>query len=87
MTVALPGPSSTQARGRLRGFHGPDARDQGEPLTWDFTLEWVTGIDPALSAWESARSRALTALSRAVDTPPVTVMDPAIPGLVARQWP
>src|SRR5262245_25445832 len=24
-----------------------------EPLTWDFTLERVTGIEPALSAWEA----------------------------------
>jgi hypothetical protein len=50
-------------------------------------LERVTGIEPALSAWESDRSRPLTALSWAVDAPLVTVMDPAIPGLMARQWP
>ena len=26
------------------------------PLTWDFTLERVTGIESALSAWESVQS-------------------------------
>ena len=41
------------ARGRLSGFYGPGAKDQREPLTWDFTLERVTGIEPALSAWEA----------------------------------
>jgi hypothetical protein len=50
-------------------------------------VERVTGIEPALSAWESDRSEPLTALSWAVDAPLVTVMDPAIPGLMARQWP
>jgi hypothetical protein len=40
------------AHGRLRGFYGPGARDKREPLTWGFTLERVTGIEPALSAWE-----------------------------------
>jgi hypothetical protein len=29
-------------------------------LTWAFTLERVTGIEPALSAWESGPSGALT---------------------------
>ena len=56
--MALLGPSVTRAngtlmaRGRLLGFYEPDARHQREPLTWDFTLERVTGIEPALSAWE-----------------------------------
>src|SRR5262245_5375809 len=36
-----------------------------------------------LSALESDRSGALTALSWAVDVPPVTVTDPATPGLMA----
>src|SRR5207247_618427 len=59
MTVTHPGPSSTRAngtlmaRGHLQGFHGPSARHQREPLTWYFTLERVTGIEPALSAWEA----------------------------------
>ena len=54
-----PGPSSTRAngtlmaRGRLRGFYGPGARDLREPLTWDLTLERVTRIELALSAWEA----------------------------------
>jgi len=57
--MALLGPPVTRAngtlmaRGRLRGFYGPGARDQYEPLTWDFVVERVTGIEPALSAWEA----------------------------------
>ena len=49
--------------------------------------ERVTGIEPALSAWESARSGPLTALTSASDAPLVTVMDPAAPRLMAREWP
>jgi hypothetical protein len=46
--VALPGPScrragTLMARGHLRRFCGPGARDRREPLTWDFTPERVTG--------------------------------------------
>jgi hypothetical protein len=52
-----------------------------------FSSERVTRMELALSAWESDRSEPLTALSWAVDAPLVTVMDPAIPGLMARQWP
>src|SRR5215831_6212765 len=75
------------ARGRLRGFYGPGTRDQHEPLTWGFMVERVTGIELALSAWESDRSEPLTALTWAADTPLVTVIGPATPGLMARQWP
>jgi hypothetical protein len=56
--VAPPGPSCTRAngtlmaRGYLRRFYGLGARDQRKLLTWDYTLERVTGIEPALSAWE-----------------------------------
>jgi hypothetical protein len=50
------------------------------PLTWAFTSERVTGIEPALSAWESDRSESLTALTWELDTPLVTVMDPGSPG-------
>jgi hypothetical protein len=50
-------------------------------------LERVTGIEPALSAWESDRSGSLTALTWKSDVPLVTVMDPVTPGLMARQWP
>jgi hypothetical protein len=84
--MALPGPShprangTLMARGRLRGFHGPGAKDRREPLTWAFTLERVTGIEPALSAWESDRSGPLTALTWEPDTPPVTVMNPGYQG-------
>jgi hypothetical protein len=50
-------------------------------------MERVTGIEPALSAWESDRSGPLTTLTWASDAPLVTVMDPGTPGLMARQWP
>ena len=50
-------------------------------------LERVTGIEPALSAWESDRSGLLTALTWATDAPLVTVIDPMTPQLMARQWP
>jgi hypothetical protein len=40
------------AHDRLRGIAGLDARDRREPLTWHFVVERVTGIEPALSAWE-----------------------------------
>ena len=49
--------------------------------------ERVTGIEPALSAWESDRSRLVTAPTWAPDVPLVTVIDPATPLLMARQWP
>jgi hypothetical protein len=89
--VVHAGTGTLMARGRLRSFHEPGARDQREPLTWDFTLERVTervtGIEPALSAWESDRSGPLTSLSWASGAPLVTVMNPVTPGLMAHQWP
>jgi hypothetical protein len=36
----------------------------GMPADLAFRLERVTGIEPALSAWETNRSGPLTALSR-----------------------
>jgi hypothetical protein len=50
-------------------------------------LERVTGIEPALSAWESDRSRPLTALTWATEAPLLTVIAPMTPRLMARQWP
>jgi hypothetical protein len=50
-------------------------------------VERVTRIELALSAWESDRSGSLTALTWAADVPPVTLMHPVTPGLMARQWP
>jgi hypothetical protein len=50
-------------------------------------MERVTGIEPALSAWESDRSGPLTAMTWAPNAPLVTVIDPATPRLMARQWP
>src|SRR5215475_8103998 len=41
-----------------------------------FLVERVTGIEPALSAWESDRLGPLTALTWTSDVPRVTVMDP-----------
>jgi hypothetical protein len=40
-------------------------------------------IEPALSAWESGRSGPMTALTWGFDAPLVTVIIPAIPGLIA----
>jgi hypothetical protein len=42
---------------------GLDARLRIHILTWAFCLARVTGIEPALSAWESDRSRPMTPLS------------------------
>jgi hypothetical protein len=50
-------------------------------------VERVTGIEPALSAWETNRSGPLTALTWTSDIPLVTATDPVTPGLMARQWP
>ena len=47
-------------------------------------LERVTGIEPALSAWESDRSGPLTALSWACNPPPVTATERMAPRLMAR---
>jgi hypothetical protein len=47
----------------------------------------VTGIELALSAWESDRSGPLTTLTWAVDAPLMTVMHPATPGLMATTGP
>jgi hypothetical protein len=40
-----------------------------------------------LSAWETKRSGPLATLTWASDVPLVTVMDPAAPWLMVRQWP
>src|SRR5262245_30154710 len=93
MSAAPPGPScprangTLMARGRLRRIDGPGTGKQRRPLTWGFVVERVTGIEPALSAWESDRSGPLTTLSWAPDVPLVTVRDPTTPGVMARQWP
>jgi hypothetical protein len=85
-TTAWLGRWSPQANG-TRGHEAPitiKAQAREAVLTWAFTLERVTGIEPALSAWETNRSEPLTALSWAVDAPLVTVIDPATPRLMAR---
>jgi hypothetical protein len=63
---------------RVSGNGRKDASDL------DIYLERVTGIEPALSAWESDRSSPLTALTWTSDVPLVTVMDLVTPGLMAR---
>jgi hypothetical protein len=53
--VDLPGlwaHDTLMARGRRRPTDGLDTRNQREPLTGCFAVERVTGIEPALSAWE-----------------------------------
>jgi hypothetical protein len=47
-------------------------------------VERVTGIEPALSAWETDRSEPLTSLTWEPDAPLVTVTYPVTPGLMAR---
>jgi hypothetical protein len=50
-------------------------------------VTWQADGPDGPSAWESDRSSSLTALTWAADAPLVTVIDPATPGLMARQWP
>jgi hypothetical protein len=47
-------------------------------------LERVTGIEPALSAWEAVPSGPVTCLTCEAGCPRVTVRDPSSPGLMAR---
>src|SRR5215471_5113640 len=70
---------------RVSGNRRKDASDLDIYL--ERVTERVTGIEPALSAWESYRSGSLTALTWTADAPPVTVIDPATPWLMARQCP
>ena len=46
------------------------------PLVWAFAAERVTGIEPALSAWESDRSGASWPLTWCCTIPGVTVNHP-----------
>src|SRR5215831_31490 len=75
------------ARGPTERLERSRPRLETHPLTWAFTWERVTRIELALSAWESDRSKPLTALTWVLDAPLVTVMNPAAPGVMARQWP
>jgi hypothetical protein len=62
---------------------GGSRSDSAADAQWrdlGFSVERVTGIEPALSAWESDRSGPLTTLTWAVDAPLVTVIDPVTPG-------
>jgi Protein of unknown function (DUF664) len=51
---------------------------------WAFSLERVTGIEPALSAWESVQSPQSGPLSWESGCPRVTVVARRSPGLMAR---
>jgi hypothetical protein len=53
-------------------------------LTWRFAVERVTGIEPALSAWESAPSGPVTWPDLPGGVSRVTVTDRSSPGLMAR---
>jgi hypothetical protein len=55
-----------------------------QALTCGFTADRVTGIEPALSAWESVRSALLCGLTCDSVCPRVTVRDRSSPGLLAR---
>ncbi len=54
------------------------------PLTWAFRVERVTGIEPALSAWESDRLWPITSVIRQLGRPGVAVIDRSSPWLIAR---
>ena len=47
----------------------------------------MTGIEPALSAWESDRITPPEGLTWRFDCPLLTVAGPWLPGLMGRQWP
>ena len=55
-----------------------------QALTCGFTVERVTGIEPALSAWESDRSWPITPVIRQLGRPGVAVVDRSSPWLIAR---
>jgi hypothetical protein len=65
-------------------MHATRSRFREGPLTWAFVVERVTGIEPALSAWESVRFGLLWGLTCGAGCPWVTVRDPSLPGLMAR---
>jgi hypothetical protein len=52
--------------------------------TWALALERVTGIEPALSAWESDRSWPMKPLTSQTGRPGVAVIDRSSPWLIAR---
>jgi hypothetical protein len=54
------------------------------PLNCIFTIDGVTGIEPALSAWEAERSGLLYGLTCPPRCLEVTVANRWLPGLMAR---
>jgi len=61
----------------------PRTRTHDCAVTWAY-LERVTRIELALSAWESDRSAPLGPLTSQDRAPPVAVIDPSLPWLIAR---
>jgi hypothetical protein len=85
----LPRANGTLMARKIREAPGTfKAQVQDVVLTWAFpserVTERVTGIEPALSAWESVRSGQLSGLTCWAGCPWVTVRDPFLPGLMAR---
>jgi hypothetical protein len=54
-------------------------------LSWAETVERVTRIELALSAWESDRSTPLGPPTSQDQVPPVPLADPSVPWLIARE--
>jgi hypothetical protein len=87
-TIARRSCPHQQANCTRRGCRLPSERaNEAQRHERGYIVERVTGIEPALSAWESDRSGPLTAMTWAPDSPLVTVEDPQAPGLMGRQWP
>ena len=72
------------ARQSLRQQHQTRIQAGIMALTWAFLVERVTGIEPALSAWEAKRLRLLRALTCQFQWPAVAVTAPSSPWLMAR---
>jgi hypothetical protein len=74
--------NATEDQQRLSGTREQQA-ETGSDLGIHY-LERVTGIEPALSAWESVRFGLLCGLTCGAGCPRVTATDPFLPGLMAR---
>jgi hypothetical protein len=72
------------AHGDQQDPSGTKSHAFGTPAELGFLAERVTGIEPALSAWESAQPALLCGLTCGAGCPRVTVTDPSSPGLMAR---
>jgi hypothetical protein len=63
---------------------GEGLRSEGTALAACSHWERVTGIEPALSAWEAERCELSTGLTCTGRSPRLTVRDRSSPGLIAR---